>query len=163
MTSCKSACLIGKYSNKLFQKTYVGHQSIVLESPFSCWVHLILGSSFLYFTEFKASWNLFLHGQGLTKGWIGTNYRRLLELEAFSLRVGLFSVPVISPIIPNVRCTAQRELANAFLHVLCHIALILLHLESLKTSKINRIRSKIILMFTPIATNISQVGLVSQK
>ena len=39
----------------------------------------------------------------LTKGWIGTNYRRLLELDVFGLRVGLFPLPVISPIIPNVR------------------------------------------------------------
>ena len=32
----------------------------------------------------------------------------MLELEVFGLRVGLFSVPVISPIIPNVRGICMR-------------------------------------------------------
>ena len=57
-----------------------------------------LGPTQSFYGKNKAS-----HQHAITKGWIGTNYRRLLELEAFGLRVGLFSVPVISPIIPNVR------------------------------------------------------------
>ena len=52
--------------------------------------------------------------QFVNKGMNTTNYRRLLELEVSGPRVGLFSVPVISPIIPNVSPSEIAPVQNSF-------------------------------------------------
>ena len=53
-------------------------------------------------------------------------------LEAFGFRVGLFSLPVISPIIPNVIRTSRR--ASGFLHSILQANLFSVGLKTLSKS-----------------------------